>query len=645
MHRKRNDSTNPNDTQRHSPRIIVSEITLWGITLKHTHLLPFLFIYAAISSSVLSHYLGWKPEPLIRIVIIVLLSGCLMHLIKRRREIRAGQTVLFLLFSICLSLSLLYGSHIVINGDAYTALADAAYIVPFGILDLIAFLLNTCSIFILSISGFHILMHGMSGLYNHSGREVTQICLDRVPFRYTTFFAALLFLFWLPYLLTYWPGFIFGDSIQSLSQALGFSALQNHHPVFYTLFIKTCIDIAHSFGFSTTTGCALYSLLQMGFMAWCLSFLSCWLGTRTTKSILTPIIAVILGASPYVATYSVAMWKDPMFSASLIIVTLLLCDLILSLHAKRSMSAAWLIGYLVFLLIMTFIRSNGIYISLLILFALCAFALFRRNSNCRRSIITVCVATAFVSASYFVITGPVYRAMQVIPASQAETVGVPLNQMARVAALSGNLTESDLAYLDELLPLDLYQSTYRPCCTDLLKWDPNFNPDALSHDFLQHWLAIGIKNPGIYLDAWIMQTFGWWTINQPNAINYQNNIEGGAPRNNSPEEISFLQIYPKNLLKTDVAENIFPMNEWSIPAGVIFWGVLYFTMCALVSQRARDLLLALTPTVGLVFTLLIASPIWYWPRYALALQLLIPFYGTLFFWVQSANTPTCDHSH
>ena len=42
------------------------------------------------------------------------------------------------------------------------------------------------------------------------------------------------------------------------------------------------------------------------------------------------------------------------------------------------------------------------------------------------------------------------------------------------------------------------------------------------------------------------------------------------------------------------------------------------------------MLLALAPSLGLIATLLLASPIWYWPRYGAAVQFLLPVYLMFF---------------
>ena len=39
-------------------------------------------------------------------------------------------------------------------------------------------------------------------------------------------------------------------------------------------------------------------------------------------------LAAVFGITPYIATYSIAMWKDPLFSAAIVVITVLLFDLV-----------------------------------------------------------------------------------------------------------------------------------------------------------------------------------------------------------------------------------------------------------------------------------------------------------------------------
>lgn len=39
-------------------------------------------------------------------------------------------------------------------------------------------------------------------------------------------------------------------------------------------------------------------------------------------------LVVAFGITPYIVTYSIAMWKDPLFSAAIVVITVLLFDLV-----------------------------------------------------------------------------------------------------------------------------------------------------------------------------------------------------------------------------------------------------------------------------------------------------------------------------
>lgn len=73
-----------------------------------------------------------------------------------------------------------------------------------------------------------------------------------------------------------------------------------------------------------------------------------------------------------------------------------------------------------------------------------------------------------------------------------------------------------------------------------------------------------------------------------------------------------------------------PIDSWSIPISWLFWAVLYLSICLLAAGR-DGWVFALIPSIVLVATLVIASPIYYWSRYGAALQFLIPMYALVFF--------------
>lgn len=294
-------------------------------------------------------------------------------------------------------------------------------------------------------------------------------------------------------MLIYWPGFIFGDTLSSLAQATGIAPYSNHHPFLYTMFIKACLKIGNILGIGNTGGCVLYCLVQMGFMAYAFAYLSRWITTRCSlKNYWVLIVVLIFSLSPYIATYSIAMWKDPFFSTALVLTTVLLMDFVLSKGTILKTSKSWLPCLAILLLIVMFSRNNGIYVVVCTEIILLFYWLVTRKKfgHSFTHIGKLTGSIACTLALCLVVTGPVYRALDVASSPKVESVGILLNQMARVAALDGDMTESDREYLDSIVPLDEYKTLYSPTCTDNLKWSASFNSTALEDDFFGHWLSL-----------------------------------------------------------------------------------------------------------------------------------------------------------
>lgn len=229
-----------------------------------------------------------------------------------------------------------------------------------------------------------------------------------------------------------------------------------------------------------------------------------------TKKLLALIIVLIFSLSPYIATYSIAIWKDPFFSTALALATLLLMDFVLSKGVIIESSKAWLPCFLILLLIVAFSRNNGIYIIACTEIILLVYWLVTRSKP-ERSFTHIRKLTGLIACVVvlcLVVTGPIYRALGVASSPRVESVGILLNQMARVAALDGDMDESDKEYLNSIVPLDEHKTLYSPTCTDSLKWSTSFDNTALENGFFEHWLSLLVQNPRAYFEAWELRAFG-----------------------------------------------------------------------------------------------------------------------------------------
>lgn len=577
-----------------------------------------------ISSFILGQSLNLPFEPLIRIVLFTLILLGFQKI--RNTKFRNREIISLTIFSFLLVISIILGNHIHVR-NAYNGLLTDNYITNYSTADLIAFPFMFIGIDVLVIALYALLRN-----HQHENPYYDNALIQRIPVKSIALISAIIFVAWIPYLLIYYPGFIFGDSINSISQALGRSALNNHFPIMYTVFIKICLKIGRFFtGVDNTIGCAISSIAQMLYMALCFGYMICWICKRGHfRSVWKIALIVIYGLTPYIATYSVAMWKDPIFSITLMVVTLELVDLVLSNGKTFHDKKMWIPEYIILLLIIIFSRNNGIYIILFteVILAVVWFVYCKRKShNIWRNIVAITAAVLIVSQ---IITGPIYDYLKIVE-EPVEGMGIFLNQMARVAAYNGNMSESDREYMGKLLPIELYPSTYRPSCTDLLKWDSHFNASALNSDFYKHWISMFVKNPREYFEAWELETYGFWTVNRPEITASSWNISAGVPRNTSDGMVQLqkYQIKASNLLKNESLKKFFPEDEWSVPIGIIGWCLLFMVVYLSLNHR-KKFLLTLAPSIGLLLTLVISSPIYYWPRYGAAVQFLIPVYLLLF---------------
>ena len=591
-----------------------------------------LIVLAAISNFFLSYYLQFEPRTLFGVVFFLLTlkaTAVLKGVSFQKRELIAIGLFVFLF-----DLSLIFGFHITITGSTYNGSAFENYISPYSIIDLVALVFIFPGLFTMLLAAYSVFIRSHKTPLPLTASHSTSILkVNPLGIKTTILLALIPFICWIPYLLIYWPGFIFGDTLSSLAQATGLASYSNHHPFLYTMFIKACLKIGNILGIGNTGGCVLYCLVQMGFMAYAFAYLSRWITTRCSlKNYWVLIVVLIFSLSPYIATYSIAMWKDPFFSTALVLTTVLLMDFILSKGTILKTSKAWLPCLAVLLLIVMFSRNNGIYIIACIEIILLVYWLVTRKKfgHSFTHIGKLTGSIACTLALCLVVTGPVYRALDVVSSPKVESVGILLNQMARVAALDGDMTESDREYLNSIVPLDEYKTLYSPTCTDNLKWSTSFNSAALEDDFFGHWLSLFIQNPRVYFEAWELQTFGFWTVNQSD-VYAKLNIISGVPHNTIEAYTVYLdtyQINAENKLGHDSLRDVFPQDSRSIPISVIFWSVAFLSICLCLSGRARWVI-ALVPSLALLGTLIVASPIWYWPRYGAAVQFLIPFYVAL----------------
>ena len=576
-----------------------------------------------------ARYLKAEPEPLFRLVLFTVGVVSSKVLISRFSKLRPVEMVVWVLFSFVFSLSIVLGYHIVTTGSYGGGINDT-YVAPYGWADLLALIAITFFMATVLNALYVLLKTSVKDRAFRFDNVAGQVEPKEVLAG-----AALLFVLYLPYLLIYYPGFVFGDSLSSLKQ-IASGVYSNHHPFAYTMLIGGFVRTAELFGGGMTEGIVAYCVFQMAVMAATLSYMISWVSTRCGLSAWwRACLLLAFGATSYIATYTVALWKDPLFSCAIVIVSILLADWVLADAHPITKKRAIAIGMA--LLVSGLLRSNGIVASAIV--ALCCLgmliaALVRKDALAIRSSRMLFAVSTAAIVGVLAITGPLYTALGVKPAERVESLAVPLAQVSRVASLGGDMSERDKSYMDKMLPIEEYASVCNPLTIDKLKWHEDFDGAALSEgEFATRWASMLFRNPRIYLEAWELQTYGFWAVNAPSIGVAVGNIAGGVPRNTVMEyssQLDELNIRYGNLLGNDEVRAIFKQDEWSIPVAWITWLIAWITTCLILMRRIR-FTLALAPSAGVALSLIVASPIWYWPRYGLPEQLLLPFFVSILY--------------
>lgn len=530
-----------------------------------------------------------------------------------------------LVISLVFSFVLVLGAHIRVTEPVIAGGIYENYIEPYSALDVVAFWVMSALVF-----------WALSVLVQLSCRCRCRVfCEDSlrgndgdlsIRLLSVAVRALVIFLLYLPFFLRYCPGLFFGDTFSSFAQIMGWNPLSNHHPVAFTMMMAACIKVAGLFGLGPSVGVALLTVLQMACVASTFGYLSIWVTSRLrVSSRWSWLLVVYFGLSRYCALYSIALWKDPLFSCCLVLMVTMLADAVMGKGSWSSALRLLVFGALA--LGVMLLRNNGLYICAALFVVLAIIEVLGRLGRIgpmgSGSRLAIPLGIAF--AACLAITGPVYSAMGVDPSEDVESAGIPLAQMARVVALEGDMSESDRSYMNELLPLDRYGEVYHPSFIDPLKWNDDFNSDHLKDGFWSHWVSMFLQNPSMYFEAWELQTFGFWAPNVKGADGLPENFLMGVPYNFVDDAKASTGVTFRNLLAPfgDGVDVALGLNAWSISGAVVFW-LLVFSVVLLVSRGRPRFALPLLPFLLLYGTLFIASPIWYWPRYIVAAQFGLP---------------------
>lgn len=440
-------------------------------------------------------------------------------------------------------------------------------------------------------------------------------------------FAAFLFLLlcWLPVFLAVYPGFFVYDAQDEYIQ-VATRTFSTHHPLVHVLLLGGMICGIHKLTDSYNLGIACYMALQMAVAAGVFTFLFSYLRKRKVSRMLRLVSLVWLGVFPTVVMFTLCSAKDALFTLALLL--LLICLLELGRDGEAFFtSKGWRILFVISGMAMMLLRNNGFYAFLV----MSPILLFLKKGRRGQLLLLLTCAVA----GCLLINSGLKGALHADDSEYQELLTVPIQQIARTYHyVPAAFSEEDREILYEVLDEEAL-SLYTPRLSDPVKY--RFDNEAFAKDkgrYASLWLRVGMKKPLIYLNAWLMTSYGFWypdTIinvyggNTVFTFTYKDNsyfgyeVEQPGVRESKIPWLN--EVYRK--LSLEVWKEKIPVLSWLFSPGAMFW-FYAFLFARLLDNRRYEMLYPFLP-IFLVWLTVLLGPT-YLPRYVLFFWYALPLF-------------------
>ncbi len=454
---------------------------------------------------------------------------------------------------------------------------------------------------------------------------------------------------WIPYFMSYWPGGIYNDTLDSINIALGKQEWSNQNTVLYALWWKLIFWLGLVANQGDYGGLKLMTVVQPLIMAVTAASFFTWFRKRGVKLIFIILGVGAFGLFPVFPYYGISLWKDTLFGVNIFLYTWFLFMLAEKLQEIKSSSEAVLktkgsfstekkalpIGtlwgaknmgiYTILSLIIIFGRGNGIFVFIT---SAIVFYFIARKYISVKDMRRFLILSLAIFALSVIIQGPVYRAMNISRGGVAEQYGIPLQQTAYIISSGAKVTDEQWEVLENIVPREGWINLYSPLVVDTIKFDPLFNTNFFADNkaaFLKAYLGLSVKNPGAALKGYLLATTGFWDAWQSSSSAY-------ICREHAWNAEYFMSDYFNMYTNKYLSDIVGP--RWYISAGALAWIMLLAFIFVLKRTKNngdggiiyRNYLLPLVPGLALWITLLLATPLAFSFRYAFPLLLCQPIY-------------------
>lgn len=316
-----------------------------------------------------------------------------------------------------------------------------------------------------------------------------------------------LLLAYMPLFMISYPSVFGYDIYPQLDQYVGYMVqpvqehipLNNHHPIAHTLILHASMWLGARLG-AVHAGFAIYSCLQLVMLACSVSFFVYVLTQRGLKPLYGAFVVLYFVFHPVIQQFAFMTAKEILYTSFMLVFMACLYELYTGVqHATKQM---WLVraGLFVSLVGVMVMRNEGCYVMLLSLMILLVCARGGRHE------IAVCLVLCLGYMAFFFSLMDTYGLNK---NAMRESMSVPLQQIARVIKERPSaISLGELEAVHSVIDCPDLSAIYAPGCSDPVKscFDRNASQQQL-HNFFRAWGAIGMRNPEIYVQAFLNNYF------------------------------------------------------------------------------------------------------------------------------------------
>lgn len=431
------------------------------------------------------------------------------------------------------------------------------------------------------------------------------------------------------------PG-VFTYDMATQNEQISLGVITSHWSLLYGYLFAGFLDLGKAIFGNYEAGMAIAMFVQACFICYVEAKLIVFAGRISRSKIIYVLSILFFICVPFFGVLAISSAQDVLFAGLFALVVIELTQLTYS-HPTQNISKFTLIKIAVFSVLMCAARNNGVYALLVLLL----FVIFFYRRPRKSLIITLAISVGVV----FLYTGPVLSFFHVEKSDTIQEISsIPSQQLARsYFSNPTSFSEEDQKTLAEFYNIDgdfqLYQQY--PLVSDFTKGSLNaeFTSSNLGK-YLGFWAKIGLKNPDNYIEAFLLNSFGFW---YPNKDYYDNRLKLGFM--NYPgvamTEASYVRD-TRPAMKPVSSHHAFPSiaaklegfifdNGWmKIPLLSTLCAIgtysllLLFTIGYLIAYKRYNLLMPLSLVFGFFITLLL-SPVAIF-RYAYPMIMLVPIF-------------------